>query len=187
MVSVADRLAAEGFVVLAPDLYGGRITHDEEEAVRWMRQLPPADAVNDLAGSVDYLLSQPFVDGNSVGVVGFCMGGGFVLRLAARAGEKVSAAVVFYGAVNPSEDLSGIRAAVQGHFGELDGSIPPQRAREEMNQIRAEAGVSAEAFFYKAGHAFFNELDLLGTYDEDSADLAWNRTLGFLRSRLADS
>ena len=184
IVEVANRLAAEGFVALAPDLYGGRVTHDEQEAVTLMRQLVPAAAVRDLSGAVGYLAGQPSVTGEVVGVVGFCMGGGFVLRLAAQAGGKVAAAVVFYGAVSPEDDLSGIRAAVQGHFGDRDESIPAQQAREMMARIRAEAGVPAEAYFYDAGHAFFNDRDLIGTYDEEAAKLAWSRTLGFLRSRL---
>lgn len=185
IVDVANRLAREGFVVLAPDLYGGRVTHDEAEAAELMQQLPPTAAVKDLSGAVDYLLAQQSVVGEAVGVVGFCMGGAFALRLAAQAAEKVAAAVVFYGAVNPDEDLSGIKAAVQAHFGESDQLIRPQRAREEMDQVRTETGVAVESFFYQAGHAFFNDEDLMGTYDEESADLAWLRTLDFLRSRLS--
>jgi carboxymethylenebutenolidase len=187
IVDVANRFAAEGFVALAPDLYGGRVTHDEKEAATLMRQLVPAQAVKDLSGAVGYLLARPSVTGDSIGVVGFCMGGGFVLRLAAQAGEKVAAAVVFYGAVSPDEDLSGIRAAVQGHFGERDQSIPPQRARAQMEKIRAEAGVPVEVYFYDAGHAFFNDRNLIGTYNQDAAKLAWTRTLDFLRSHLHGS
>ena len=185
IVEVADRFAREGFVALAPDLYGGRVTHDEQEAVTLMRQLVPADAVRDLSGAVDYLLGQPSVTGDAVGVVGFCMGGGFVLRLAAQAGEKVAAAVVFYGAVSPEEDLSGIRAAVQGHFGERDQSIPPEGARAQIERIRTAAGVPVEVHFYDAGHAFGNDRNLIGTYDPDAAQLAWARAVDFLRAHLA--
>lgn len=187
IADVANRLAREGFVALAPDLYGGRVTHDESEAGRLMRQLVPADAVRDLYGAVGYLLAQPAVTGDAIGVVGFCMGGGFVLRLAAQAGEKVAAAVVFYGAVSLDEDLSGIRAAVQGHFGELDEGIPPELARAEIEKIHAEAGVPVEVHFYHAGHAFANDLNLIGTYNEEAAKLAWARTVDFLRAHLAGS
>ena len=185
IVDVTNRFAAEGFVALAPDLYGGRVTHDESEAIRLMQQLPPAEAVADLSGAVEYLLDQPQTTGDAVGVVGFCMGGGFVLRLAARAGDRVRAAVVLYGAVNPDEDLSGIRAAVQGHFGSQDQAIPPERVREEMEQIRATAGVPVEVYFYDAGHAFFNDQNPMGTYNPGAARLAWSRRLEFLRTHLA--
>ena len=185
IVDVANRFAREGFAALAPDLYGGRVAHDESQAMALARQLVPDKAVSDLSGAVDYLLAQPSVTGTAVGVVGFCMGGGFVLRLAARAGEKAAAAVVFYGAVRPDEDLSGIRAAVQGHFGEQDQSISPQAAREQMERIRAAAGGPAEVYFYDAGHAFFNDRNLMGSYNEEAARLAWARASGFLRKHLA--
>lgn len=184
IVDVANRLSHEGFVALAPDLYGGRVAHDEGEAMRLMRELPPAQAVAELSGAVDYLLAQPSVRGDSVAVVGFCMGGGFVLRLAARAGEKVAAAVVFYGAVSPDESLSGCRAAVQGHFGERDQSIPPQLARDEMDRVQTEAHVPVDVHFYDAGHAFFNDRNPMGTYNQDLSALAWTRTLDFLRTHL---
>jgi carboxymethylenebutenolidase len=187
IADVANRFAREGFVALAPDLFGGHVAHDEKQAMALARQLVPTQAVNDLSGAVDYLLAQPSATGNKVGVVGFCMGGGFVLRLAARAGDKVAAAVVFYGSVSEEEDLSGIRAAVLGHFGERDRSIPPQRAREQMEQIRTKNGVPIEVHFYDAGHAFFNDRNPLGNYREDAAKLAWSRTLDFLRAHLADS
>jgi carboxymethylenebutenolidase len=187
VAETADRFAAEGFVALAPDLYGGRVTHDENEAMSLMQQLVPADAVRDLSGAVDFLLAQPSVTGEAVGVVGFCMGGGFVLRLAAHAGDKIAAAVVFYGAVSSDEDLSGIQAAVQGHFGERDEAIPAQAVREMVERLQATASVPVDVHFYEAGHAFFNDHDLIGTYDEDSAKLAWGRALTFLRSHLGGS
>jgi carboxymethylenebutenolidase len=184
IADVSNRFAREGFVVLAPDLFGGRTTHDEEEASNLMGQLDPAKAVQELSGAVDYLLAQPSVTSDAVGVVGFCMGGGFVLHLAAREGEKVGAAVVFYGFIQ-GDDFSGIQAPVQAHFGEQDQMIPADQARTGLENIRAQAGVPVEVHFYPAGHAFFNNENLIGTYDEDAAKTAWNRTLEFLRSALA--
>src|SRR5919112_1934955 len=98
MAEVVDRLASEGFVALAPDLFGGRVAHDSDEAGRLMQQLPVEQAARDLGGAVDFLLQHEAVTSSTVGAVGFCMGGGFVLLLAAQQGEKVSAAVPFYGA-----------------------------------------------------------------------------------------
>jgi carboxymethylenebutenolidase len=184
IADVSNRFAREGFVVLAPDLFGGRTTHDEEEAGNLMGQLDPAKAVQELSGAVDYLLAQPSVTTDAVGVVGFCMGGGFVLHLAARAGEKVGAAVVFYGFIQ-GDDFSGIRAPVQAHFGEQDQMIPADQARAGLENIRTQAGVPVEVFFYPAGHAFHNDENLIGTYDEDAAKTAWHRTLEFLRATLA--
>ena len=187
IADVCNRFARAGFVALAPDLFGGRVAHNEDEAMTLAGQLSPAQAVTELSGAVDYLLAQPSVTGDAVGVVGFCMGGAFVLHLAARAGETVGAAVVFYGTFQGGEDFSGIRAPVQGHFGEHDQFIPPGRAREVMEMVRAQAGVPVEVHFYDAGHAFFNDQNHLGTYNEDLARLAWDRTVDFLRSHLAAS
>ena len=91
IADVTNRFAREGFVALAPDLYGGRTTHDAEEASALMNELPPEKAVTELSGAVDYLLSQQSVTGSAVGVVGFCMGGLFALNLAAQAGGKAGA------------------------------------------------------------------------------------------------
>jgi carboxymethylenebutenolidase len=187
IADVCNRFARAGFVALAPDLFGGRVAHNEDEAMTLAGQLSPAQAVTELSGAVDYLLAQPSVTGDAVGVVGFCMGGAFVLHLAARAGETVAAAVVFYGTFQGGEDFSGIRAPVQGHFGEHDQFIPPGRAREVMEMVRAQAGVPVEVHFYDAGHAFFNDQNHLGTYNEDLARLAWDRTVDFLRSHLTAS
>ena len=185
IADVCNRFAREGFVALAPDLFGGRVAHNEDEAMTLAGQLNPGQAVTELAGAVDYLLAQPSVTGDAVGVVGFCMGGAFVLHLAARAGEKVAAAVVFYGTFQGNEDFSGVRAAVQAHLGEHDQIMPADRAREVMEKLRAQAGVPVEVYFYDAGHAFFNDQNHLGTYNEELATLAWNRTVEFLRSHLA--
>ncbi|KQX61940.1 dienelactone hydrolase family protein [Angustibacter sp. Root456] len=185
MVDVADRLAGEGFVVLAPDLMGGRVAHDSDEAGEMMQQLPVEQAARDLGGAVDYLLAHDAVTSQTVGTVGFCMGGGFVLLLAAQQGEKVSAAVPFYG-VGPAvpDTYTGVRAAVQGHYGERDDFYPVDQARQQEQQIREESGADVEFFYYPAGHAFHNDKDRLGTYDEESAKLAWSRTVDFLRSRV---
>ncbi|HEX8094956.1 dienelactone hydrolase family protein [Jatrophihabitans sp.] len=186
IVEVTDRLAGEGFVALAPDLYGGRTTHDSDEAGELMSQLPVAEAAQDLAGAVDFLLGHEAVTSSKVGAVGFCMGGGFVLMLAAQQGDKIGAAVPFYGVGSavPTQ-YSGLRAAVQGHYGEQDQMYSASTARALEQQIREESGADVEFFFYPAGHAFHNEENLLGTHDPDSARLAWERTVRFLKERLS--
>ena len=186
MADVVDRLAAEGFVALAPDLYGGTTTHDAEEAGRLMAELPVERAARDLAGAVDFLLGHEAVTGERLGAVGFCMGGGFVLQLAADAGERVAACVSFYGVFPHGQpDFSGLRAEVLGHFGEQDTFTTPEDAAQLEQTIRDQAAVEVQFHFYPAGHAFYNDANPLGTHEPDSARLAWLRTLEFLRSRLA--
>ncbi len=184
IVDVSDRFAAEGYVVLAPDLFGGATTHDAEEAMTLRRQLPMDRAARDLAGAVDYLLEHDGVTSEQLGVVGFCMGGGFVLMLAAQHGTKIAAAVPFYGVPHQPTDFTGMDAEVLGHYGEQDRSIDPDEARALAERIHTDSGRPAEFLFYPAGHAFFNDENLIGTYDEESARTAWVRTLEFLRTRL---
>jgi len=185
IADVCDRLAGEGFVALAPDLYGGRTTHDADEAGEMMMSLPVEDAARDLGGAVDFLLGHDAVTSSKVGAVGFCMGGGFVLLLAAQQGDRIGAAVPYYG-VGPAvpQTYSGLTAAVQGHYGERDDFYPADDARQQAEQIRRESGAEVEFHFYPAGHAFHNDTNKLGTYDAEQAQLAWSRTVDFLRSRL---
>jgi carboxymethylenebutenolidase len=185
IADVTNRLAAEGFVALAPDLYGGATTHDAEEAGNLMAELPVDQAARDLAGAVDYLLGHEAVTSSTVGAVGFCMGGGFVLVLAAQQGDKIGAAVPFYGVLKEDyPSFSGLTAPLLGHFGEQDDFVPTEAARQLAQRIESESRVQPEFHFYPAGHAFFNDENHLGTYDEQQAQLAWNRTLEFLRAHV---
>ena len=182
---VTDRFAAEGFVALAPDLYGGATTHDADEAGRLMGELPVQDAARDLGGAVDFLLGDDAVTSGKVGAVGFCMGGGFVLVLAAQQGDKIGAAVPFYGVLKEDyPDFSRLTAPLLGHFGEQDESADPASVQALAERIERESGVRPQFHQYPAGHAFFNDENAMGTYDEEQADLAWSRTLEFLRAKL---
>ena len=184
IAGICDRLAAEGFTALAPDLYGGKTTHDADEAGSLMMSLPVDEAARDLGGAVDFLLEK--TGGTSVGTIGFCMGGGFVLLLAAQQGDKVKAAVPFYG-VGPGvpSTYTGLTASVQGHYAEQDGFYPVDQARAQEEQIRSESGADVEFFYYDAGHAFHNDENLVGTYDAEKAALAWSRAVAFLKAQLA--
>ena len=185
MRDVCDRLAALGFTALAPDLYGGWITHDGDEAGEMMQRLPAEEGARQLAGAVDHLLSLDAVTSATVGAIGFCMGGGFVLALAADQGAKVSAAVPFYGvgqAVPHAYD--GVRAAIQGHYAEQDGMFPPEDARAQEEQIRRESGAEVEYFFYDAPHAFHNDENPQGNYRPEEATLAWSRAVEFLQAKV---
>ncbi|MBZ5734052.1 dienelactone hydrolase family protein [Nocardioides sp. TRM66260-LWL] len=186
LADVCDRLAREGFVALAPDLYGGRVAHDADEAGSFMTNLPVEQAAKDLSGAVDFLIGHDAVTSSTVGTVGFCMGGGFVLLLAVEAGDKVSAAVPFYG-VGPAvpNTYQGLTAAVQGHYAEDDGFYPVEQARQQEAQIREESGAEVEFFYYPAGHAFLNDHDKMGTYDAEAAQQAWTRTVEFLKAKVS--
>ena len=94
---VADRLAGEGYVALAPDLYHGELAgHDEmDKANSLMQSLPPDRAARDMGGAITYLLDHDAVSGDGVGVVGFCMGGMLTLLISALEGDRVKGAAAF--------------------------------------------------------------------------------------------
>jgi carboxymethylenebutenolidase len=184
IASIADRLAAEGFVALAPDLYGGKTTHDADEAGKMMQSLPVGQAARDLAGAVDFLLTRDDVQGERVGAVGFCMGGSFVLTLATQQGAKIAAAVAFYPVGQMPEDYSGLQAPVMAHFGEEDAFMPASAADELAEKVKSGTGQEPVIHKYPAGHAFHNDENLIGTYDPEQAKVAWERTVSFLRSHL---
>ncbi|MHA3703331.1 dienelactone hydrolase family protein [Jatrophihabitans sp. YIM 134969] len=183
---VVDRFAGEGFVALAPDLYGGRVAHDSDEAGQMLQSLPVDRAAQDLSGAVDFLLGHEAVTSAKVGVVGFCMGGAFALLTGAQQGDKIGAIVPFYG-VGPGtpDSYVGITAPVQGHYGNEDQMMPASDARAVAEQIRSEAGVDVEFFYYDAGHAFMNPEDKMGTHKPELAEQAWSRTVAFLREKLS--
>lgn len=184
IASVADRLAAEGFVALAPDLFGGKVAHDADEAGRLLTELPLDRAARDLAGAVDFLLGHDAVTSDKVGAIGFCMGGGFVLMLAAQQGERIGAAVPFYG-VGPGvpSTYTGVRAPVQGHYAEQDDYFNPEAVAGLKKQLDA-GGVEHELFIYPGvDHAFFND-NRPEVHDPDAAALAWTRTLDFFRAQI---
>ncbi|QYJ03596.1 dienelactone hydrolase family protein [Nocardioides panacisoli] len=183
IADVTKRLAGEGFVALAPDLYGNRVTHDGDEAAQMMQDLDANAASKILSGAIDYLTGLEETTSSSVGAIGFCMGGGFVLSLAQQAGDRVSAAVPFYG-FPQGVDLEQITADVQGHYAREDEMLPIADARDAFRRLESRDGATTEFFEYDAGHAFFNDEDLIGTYDADKAAEAWGRATTFLRDRV---
>jgi carboxymethylenebutenolidase len=185
----ADRLAEEGFVALAPDLYRGDYAEHTEmdKANELMQSLPPDRAARDMAGAIDFLLGHDAVRGDQVGVIGFCMGGMLTLMIAALQGDKVAAAVPFYGAPlgDMAPDWSGLTAKVQGHFAENDTFFAPEPVKELEKQLQS-MGKDVEFIVYPGtGHAFGNEENALGTYDAEATKVSWERGVGFLRSHLA--
>ena len=184
VANLTDRFAAEGFVALAPDLYGGRTTHDADEAGRLMSELPPDRAAHDLAGAVDYLLSGDDAVGDQVGLAGFCMGGAFVLNLAVQEGGKVAAAVAFYPVGPLPDDYMGLQAELLINYAEKDAFVPAESAEELAARIEAGSSRRPQIEWYPAGHAFLNDENLLGTYDAEQAQKAWDRTIEFLHQHL---
>jgi len=184
ITEVADRFASEGFVALAPDLYGGKKTSEPDEAGKEMMALQIPEAVKVMSGATDELLRRS--SGERVGVVGFCMGGGLALVLAAARPDAVAACVPFYGLIpwpDASPDFSKMSAAVLGHYAGKDEYFTPEAVRALETQLK-ELGKDVEMHVYEdADHAFFNDTRP-EVYDPEAAAEAWRRTLEFLHFRL---
>jgi carboxymethylenebutenolidase len=179
-----DRFAGEGFLALAPDLYRGETTEQPDEAQQKMMAMSMDQAEKDMRGAVDYLAAHEGFQGSGVGSVGFCLGGGLSVW-AATANPKVRAVVTYYYVMpHGKPDFSKINAPVLGHFGTADDFISVDDS-QALEQELKDAGVDATFEFYEgAGHAFANDHNRLGTYDEEHFKRAWDRTVSFLRENL---
>lgn len=183
VMDVADRVAAAGFVALAPDLYHGERTTSPDQAGKLLMALDIAATAKDLKGAAEYLRAHPAVQGERVGVMGFCMGGQLALYAACEFPTLFAACVDFYG-IHPRVEpkLEQVQAAVLGHFGRRDDSVPLDRVEAMFATMRA-AGATAEHHVYEAGHAFLND-QRPTAYDAAAAAQAWDRTLDWLRKHL---
>jgi carboxymethylenebutenolidase len=185
--SVAERLAADGFVALAPDLYRGAHASEPDEAAKIMMSLNLERATKDLSGAVDYLAAHDAVTGDGLGVIGFCMGGGVALWLATLRPDQIKAAVPFYGII-PWEaaqpDFSKLTAVVQGHYAQNDDFANPESVRALDAQLKS-LGKQAEFFEYPGTeHAFTND-QRPEVYVADATALAFDRAFAFLHEQLA--
>jgi carboxymethylenebutenolidase len=181
MKETADRLSGDGFSVLVPDLYRGRVAATGDEANHLMEGLNFHDAATqDARGAAAFLRER---GARRVGVMGFCMGGALAMLAAMHAGTFV-AAVVFYGFPLPDAgDPGSIRIPVMGHWATSDGFFTIDRVDDIERRLR-EAGVPHEFHRYDAKHAFYNPGGL-GNYDRQHAETAWSRTVAFFKKTLA--
>jgi len=181
---VANRLAAAGYRALVPDLYRGKVTVEAEEAEHLMQGLDFGDAAGqDIRGAVQYLKASSA----KVGVTGFCMGGALTLLSAVNVPEA-DAAVCWYG-YPPLEyvDASKLKAPLLGHFATQDAFFPIAKVDALEDKLRA-ADVRFTFHRYDAQHGFANETainsKIATRYDAAAAQLAWQRTLEFLKTQL---
>jgi len=185
---MSDRLAAAGFVALAPDLYHGELAgHDEmDKAAHLMQSMPPDRAGRDMSGAVDYLASHAAVTGPGIGVVGFCMGGMLSFIIAANRPDKVRAVVPFYGFPqgNMEPDWSRLTAPVSGHMAEHDDFFSPAAAHALEAKLRAMGKDVTLTVHPGTGHAFMGPHNALGTRNEALAAQIWPQAVSFLHEHL---
>lgn len=179
--AVCDQLAAAGFVAVAPDLWGGTVATTIEEA-EGLLGLRDDDAMGRAASAaLAHLRAHPAVRGERLGVVGFSLGSAWAIALTGMHPD-LRAAVLFYGC--GEADYTRSQAAYLGHFAVGD----PYESEEYLQQMEGEmraAGRETQIHRYEGvGHWFF-ESDRPDAYNQAAADLAWERTVAFLRERLS--
>ena len=177
------RFASRGYVVLAPDLYRGRTAKSPDEAHELMRGMPEDRAMADLKAAVDYLAARPDVDPNRIGVIGWCMGGGYALKLA-TADRRLRATAVNYGSVITDRDaIVRINSQILGSFGGEDRGIPAADVKKFAATLTQYGKLADIKIYDGAGHAFMNPNNKEG-YDAAAAQDAWRRIDGFFERLL---
>lgn len=179
----ASKLADQGYVALAIDLYRGKVATTPEMAHEIMRGVPEDRAKRDLHAAFAYLSSQPNVKKDRIGAIGWCMGGGYSLDVALEE-PTLAADVINYGHLATDRDaLKKINAPILGLFGGQDHGITPQDVHQ-FGEALDQLGKKVEIKIYQdAGHAFENPNNKEGYRPADAAD-AWNRTVDFLAGTL---
>ena len=204
--AVADRLASAGYFAVAPVLFhregtteGIRGTNplfsysgpDADERAAAVANLKDDNIILDISTTIDWLNRHPRVNGEKIGIVGFCIGGR-IAYLAAAACPGIGAASVFYAGLmfrsfgevpSPFDRTMDIKSPVLGNFGEMD-TTPTV---EEVRKIEAELKRYSKSYDFKiypgAGHGFY--CDERSSYHESSAKDAWTRTLDWFQKHLA--
>jgi len=179
---VARRLAKAGFMALAPDGLSsvGGYPGNDAEGRDLQKTVDPEKLMNDFFAAVEFLMAHEGSTGN-VGITGFCYGGG-VANAAAVAFPELKAAVPYYGRQASAADVPKIQAPLLLHYGELDERVNAGWPDYEV-ALKANGKVY-EAYIYKnANHGFHN--DSTPRYDEEMANLSWERTLAHFKKHLA--
>jgi carboxymethylenebutenolidase len=186
--AVCNRLAEAGFVAFAPDLYHGKVVDTIQGAEALSGALDPQAARADLAEALAFLAEQESQanpaggEDKNIALLGFSMGASFALLLSDMNPRHVGAVVIFYG-TRPG-DYNRSRAVYLGHFAEND-EFEPQTEVDALEDALRQAGRLVTFYQYPGtGHWFF-EPDRTDAFDAEAAELAWDRTLAFLKDTTA--
>ncbi len=182
--SMADQLAGEGYIVLAVDLFGGKVAETPDQARALMTEVVenPEAASSNIRQAFNFLTST--AGAPRVGSLGWCFGGAWSLNTAKLFPDELDAAVIYYGHVTADEEeLRPISTPILGHFGMEDRGIKVddvKRFERALEHLRKDYAIH---YYDGAGHAFANPTGQ--RYNAEAAGIAWQRTLEFLNQKLA--
>jgi carboxymethylenebutenolidase len=180
--NLSDRLAGEGFVVMAPDYYHGAIAENIDQAQALSSKVDRKATNKLLNGSLEVLCSQSQVLSSQVGVIGFSLGCGFALILARSKPNNVVAVVLYYG--TGGGKYQGVNAHFLGHFAEHDEWGAHSQKVSALKDRLSQANGEVKFYTYPGTGHWFCEEDRRGAYDKQAAEKAWERTIGFLHANL---
>lgn len=181
IIAKADKLAKEGYVVLAVDAYRNATTTSIPRAIYLVSSTPNDQIQADIDAGYKYLAAQPDVDPKRIGVMGFCFGGGHSL-LQGIANANYAVTVVFYGRlVTNANDLGVLKGSVLGIFGEQDRAPSPEQARDFKAALDSKGIKNQITVYPEVGHAFLNSDNIT---QPGPAGAAWKELLTFLEANL---
>jgi carboxymethylenebutenolidase len=176
---LCDRLAGEGFVALAPDLFSGRVARTIEEAEQLNSQLNEAEEMPPLVLSAAEELAK-HASRHGLGVIGFSFGAYWARWLAQERPDLIRAVTIFY---SNGWNIQPSNAAYLGHFAETDPYITKEGIEDLRQSLEAQDRPTTFYTYPGTGH-WFMEADRPDAYSEQAAQLAWERTIAFLREHL---
>jgi carboxymethylenebutenolidase len=179
--TLADHFATEGFVVFAPDFYNGKVATTIDEAENLSDKMDEEATATTLNRALDYLKQHPSAAGEKVGVMGVSLGAWFSVNLSMNRPEEIGAIVLFYGLGD--RKISDFSIPIQGHFAEDDKYENTEDVKEFEMRV-AEGRGECEFYTYPGTTHWFFESDVINAFHKSSANLAFERTIMFLKSHL---
>lgn len=178
---LCERLAREGFVAYAPDLYHGKTADTVEDAERLRAKLNRKQAPLEIAAASEHLLGLRAEQGRTHAVIGFSLGAYYALGLSVERPQAVRAVVAFYG--TRRQDYAAAQGSYLGHFAEHDPYVSASGLKDLEKSLRKAARPATLYTYPGTGHWFF-ERDRADAYNAAAAELAWQRTLESFRGAL---
>jgi carboxymethylenebutenolidase len=177
----SQRLAKNGYVVWTSDYYGEKYASSAREAYTYKAKLNQQRVFTNLLTAVDHLRKSDYVTRKNISIIGFSMGARFALELSNAKPKTISEVVIFYG--TSIIDYSKARAAYQGHFAESDEWFA-RSGVIKLAKLLQKNGREVEFHIYKGTKHWFFENNCKDRYKPKEANLAWRRTMQFLKSHI---
>ena len=195
--SVCDRLAAEGFVAVAPDKFHRTPPGSLKDGSAPFQHLKDPEVIADFTAAVNFLVNHKAIDKDRIGITGFCSGGRVSWLMAAAASQHIKAAAIYHGGNifvkwgnperTPFERTNEIKCPVLFHFGEIDQN-PSQDDMKKLDAELKRLGKPHEFYTYPVcGHSFTWREDPQGRYNQAAAELSWPRTVEFFNTHLKEA